>query len=234
MARRLQRKADGAPGSEARRARREHGARTREGILAAAETRFARLGFEATRLEDVGADAGVGRSGVLYHFGGKRELYEAVLEDVFGTLLRELRRVMAGPGSLAERIEPLIGVLIDYAGARPGVAQIALREALSPNSELRRVVRRQADPFLGFVSALLEEGSRTGALHPITIDAIHFVSVVSGAVTFYVAAIPSLLHGSYEALSPANLEAHKRDVVAIAQRLLGVDSGPHRTRSPRR
>src|SRR5919199_556696 len=53
--------------------------RTREAILAAAEDRFARLGFEGTSLQQIAEAAGVARSTPAYFFGTKQELYDAVL-----------------------------------------------------------------------------------------------------------------------------------------------------------
>ena len=58
--------------------------RTRTAILVAAEGLFAQKGFDATRLEDVAAAVGIRRASIVYYFRDKRELYDAVLEDVFG------------------------------------------------------------------------------------------------------------------------------------------------------
>ena len=50
--------------------------RTKEAILVAAEDCFARLGFGATSLQQIGEAAGVARSTPAYFFGGKETLYE--------------------------------------------------------------------------------------------------------------------------------------------------------------
>ena len=71
-------------------------ARSREAILDAAEELFADRGYDATSLTDVGAAAGVSRGTPGYFFGGKEQLYRAVLE-------RCLERVRQGERSGRER-----------------------------------------------------------------------------------------------------------------------------------
>jgi AcrR family transcriptional regulator len=52
---------------------------TKEKILDTAEELFMEHGFEATSLRQLTAAAGVNLAAVHYHFGGKEELFEAVL-----------------------------------------------------------------------------------------------------------------------------------------------------------
>jgi AcrR family transcriptional regulator len=54
-------------------------AERREQILAAATRAFARAGYAATNLDDIAAEAGVGRVILYRHFDSKAELYRAVL-----------------------------------------------------------------------------------------------------------------------------------------------------------
>ncbi len=66
----------------------------REQILAAATRTFARLGFSATSLDDVAAEAGVSRVILYRHFESKSDLYRAALDrycSVLGQHLHEPR-----------------------------------------------------------------------------------------------------------------------------------------------
>ena len=68
----------------------------RQGILEAAADVLGRLGFEATRIDDVAKDAGVAK-GLLYkHFPSKDALFEALLERQGDLYAEELRRTLAG------------------------------------------------------------------------------------------------------------------------------------------
>jgi AcrR family transcriptional regulator len=53
---------------------------TREDILGAARAQFARLGFEATTVRAIAADARVDPALVLHYFGSKQELFRAVID----------------------------------------------------------------------------------------------------------------------------------------------------------
>src|SRR5260221_13177568 len=59
----------------------ERTAPTRRKLLAAAETIFARDGFEAARLEDIAAGAGYTRGAFYANYGGKEEIFFALLEQ---------------------------------------------------------------------------------------------------------------------------------------------------------
>jgi AcrR family transcriptional regulator len=197
--------------------------RTRSQILEAAAVRFAECGYNATRLDDIGQDVGVGRSAVLYHFKDKRLLYRAVLDDLFGGLLAALRSPLMREGTLADRIEAAVSAFVDYIGQHPTVARLALRESLNTGSEIREEIQAQSQPFLSLLEMIFEEGELSGIFRPLRSDPLHFVSTVVGSTLFYVAALPTLVGElPYDLLCEEQLEAHKRDVLDITRRLLGI------------
>jgi TetR/AcrR family transcriptional regulator len=51
----------------------------REAILEAAEEVFAREGFAGARIETIGVEAGYNKSLIFHYFGGKDELYQAIM-----------------------------------------------------------------------------------------------------------------------------------------------------------
>ena len=197
--------------------------RTRGQILDAASTRFAQYGYGATRLEDVGEDVGVSRSAVLYHFKDKRLLYRAVLDELFGGLLAELRSSLIAGGTLADRLEDGVSAFVDYMGRHPTAARLALRESVNSDAMIRAEIQSQARPFLTLLEMIFEEGERSGVFRPLRSDPLHFLSTVAGSTLFYVAALPTFVGDlPYDLLSDQQLEAHKRDVLDITRRLLGI------------
>lgn len=217
----------------AKSSRRRRAEQTRGQILEAAALRFAELGFNETRLEDVGEDVGIGRSAVLYHFKDKQLLYRAVLEQHFGGLLGELRGALTAAGTLADRIEAAVRAFVDYMGRHPTAARLAVRESVNPDPRIRSEIQAQARPFLSLLETIFEEGERSGVFRPLRSDPLHFVSNVGGATLFYVAALPTFVEVlPYDPLSPEQLEAHKRDVLDITRRLLGI-RGPRSVDAPR-
>jgi AcrR family transcriptional regulator len=69
--------------ASARSGRRPGDARSREAIAAAARRRFADLGFDATSIRAIAAEAGVDPALVLYFFGSKEQLFAACIEWPF-------------------------------------------------------------------------------------------------------------------------------------------------------
>lgn len=207
----------------AARKRQKKAERTRGQILEAAALRFADSGFSETRLEDVGKDVGIGRSAVLYHFKDKQLLYRAVLDELFGGLLAVLRSSLMAGGTLADRLEDGVCAFVDYMGQHPTAARLALRESINPVPEIREEIQAQARPFFALLEMIFEEGERSGVFRPLRSDLLHFVSTVAGSTLFYVAALPTFVGElPYDLLCDEQLEAHKRDVLDITRRLLGI------------
>jgi AcrR family transcriptional regulator len=203
--------------------RRRRAETSRAEIVAAAEHRIAEFGYDATRLEDVATDVGLGRSGVLYHFPDKRQLYRAVLDDLFGDEVDRLRRALAGSGSLPDRIERVIDVAIDFLVERPAAARIALREASATDPAIRDEVRRQSGPLFDLLRLIFEEGERSGELNPVDTDPYFFLSAVAGTLIFYLAALPTFFERlPFDPVAPEQIARLKRNVLRTVQRLLGM------------
>jgi AcrR family transcriptional regulator len=202
--------------------------RTRRQILIAAERRFAEAGFENTRLDDIADDIGMVGSAILYHFADKRELYRAVRDGRAADLLAAVDHAVAAKAPPRERLVALVRASARAIATRPGLAGIALREAMSSD----RGAERRTNPLLGRIVALFEEGVRTGDIQPVGNEPYHFFSAVAGTILFYVAALPHFVADLPEDhLSADRMEMLESDAVAIAERLLGmsgpVPSGPH-------
>jgi AcrR family transcriptional regulator len=212
----------------ASQSRQKKAERTRSQILEAAAIRFAELGYGETRLEDVGHAVGIGRSAVLYHFKDKQLLYRAVLDEIFGGLLDRLRTALLGAGSLADRLEAAVAAFVDYMGQHPTAARISIRESVISDPRIREEIQSQARPFLILLETIFEEGERTGVFRPLRSDPMHFLSTVAGSTLFYVAALPTFVGElPYDPLSEEQLNAHKRDMLDVTRRLLGI-RGPRR------
>ena len=76
---------------------------------------------------------------------------------------------------------------------------------------------------MDLLNRVFDEGRRTKLFRDDPIDPLHLASAVAGTTVFFVAAIPSLLpQSSFDPLAPAQLEAHRRELLVIVRRLLGL------------
>jgi TetR/AcrR family transcriptional regulator len=209
-----------------------HGARaekTRAGILAAAEALFAERGFDATRLEDIAERVGIRRASIVYYFKDKRELYDAVLEDVFGGLHDALAEVLASGETLPEQIEAGVSAWVDSVGRRPSIARLILREVADANRERGVGVLEQTQRLRQLIQHEVLDRPNRKQTKLAAVDPVHLASAVAGATIFFVAAMPTLVPDlGFDPLSRERLEIHKQEVLHIAQRLLGIDAAPER------
>src|SRR5687767_15851524 len=69
---------------------------TRSQILDAAEGLFARKGYDATTIKEIGRASGVNPALLYYYFAGREDLYKAVLQRLFDTILSQGGAVLDG------------------------------------------------------------------------------------------------------------------------------------------
>jgi AcrR family transcriptional regulator len=80
---------------------------TRRKLLAAAERIFARDGFEAARLEDIAAGAGYTRGAFYANFGGKEEIFFALLEQWVWQRIDSVRAVLRKQKTPSQKLAAL-------------------------------------------------------------------------------------------------------------------------------
>ncbi len=75
---------------------------TRQAVLDAALRVMSRRGYAATRLDDIAAAARVSRGAIYHHFGGKLELFMALIEDASVVSSRATAQAIAEGGDFLE------------------------------------------------------------------------------------------------------------------------------------
>jgi len=86
----------------------EEAEQTRQDLLTAALTVFSRNGFEAARLEDVAQAAEVTRGAIYHHFGGKEELFIALLDEASEISNKAIQRATAEGGTLLQIVSRIL------------------------------------------------------------------------------------------------------------------------------
>lgn len=116
------------PRDEARKAKNDV---YREHILDAAERVFAERGYEATKVQDISALAGLSMGTIYAVFPGKLELFTAILEghgEAFVALVREVAERNLPP---REALSALITIYITYFVEHPNFLRTQLRSGIS-------------------------------------------------------------------------------------------------------
>lgn len=195
--------------------------RTRAEILAAAEAVFAESGFAAAKLQDVAQRVGIKRASLVYYFRCKQELYDAVLDGMFGELATRYRAILNTPAPLTERVERVIDAWVSYATERQALAPIVLREAARALPAQRAVLVQHSRAAIAATVQAIEEGQRQGVFRPI--DPIHFLFAVVGATVFFLSGTSTLVPDwPFDPFSREQTDALRGRVIEITRQLLGV------------
>lgn len=119
-----------------KRTQAERSQATREALIEAARGLFAERGYAGVGTEEIVRAAGVTRGALYHHFGGKRDLFEAVYERIEAELAQRIASGALGGGAT----EPL--------GAMRAGAEMFLQACTEP--EAQRIVLLDGPSVLGW------------------------------------------------------------------------------------
>lgn len=200
-------------------------ARSKIAILESAEQHFAKFGYTATRLEDIADDAGLTRPALFYHFPDKQALYHATLANAFSSLVVHIENALSGPGSIAQRFELAMEVLIEEIVIRPTLGRLILRYVTDIGERPEHSIYPESDSFIQTAWALFQQGCENGELKPLHEHPFHAASAVIGSTVFYTSAITTLIPSeAFDPLSPEHVAAQKSETLQVGRILLGINS----------
>ena len=154
-------------------------------ILVAARGLFGEYGFHGTTTRMIAEKAKIDISTLHYHWGDKRDLFEAVLMDINRDLGRELieveKKIHGRP--LGERIKIAIAAMTDYLFIHPEISNLVLHRYFSKTRH-EMIMDFKVPEFIGDIArsmGLTKDAKKTparGLLEVLTVmNGIHnFVS----------------------------------------------------------
>lgn len=156
-----------------------HTEATRRALLRSARSVFASRGFAGAGIEEIAARARVTTGALYHHFASKRDLFQAVAEQVEQELMERATTAAAGQPGPWEMLEAGIEVMLDACAARD-VQRIIFRDA--PNvlglANWRAIEERYAFGQLRhLLGALIEKDEITTS--PVDLQARVLLAVLS-------------------------------------------------------
>ena len=101
---------------------------TQDLILDAAERLFARQGFTATTIKQIGKEAAVNPALLYYYYDSKETLYRAMLQRILGQLLARGTEGMERASTHADRIRAFVRAQAKLLAEHPHFPQLLVRE----------------------------------------------------------------------------------------------------------
>ncbi len=151
-------------------------------ILREATRLFAAHGYDATPIQAVAVAAGVTRPTLVYHFGSKEGLRDAVLTALLDHWAAELPRLMAAATKGGPRLDALLDALFGFFRAEPALARLLLREMLDRPDDMGARLRNQLQPWTTLVVEAVRLGQGTGLLRADADPGAYVTLVISAAI----------------------------------------------------
>jgi TetR/AcrR family transcriptional regulator len=202
-------------------------AETAAAILDAAEPLFARQGFAATTIKQIGAAAGVNPALIYYWFGSKDDLYRELLRRLFGTLVTRGGERLAAVQSPAEAIRIIIQLQSQTMQAHPSLPRLLARELADHGAtHVREGVASLSATVFARLCKMIEEGQRAGLFRTDMDARFAAVSVVSLIPYFHIAKpAVAILLGVDEEPTAEQMDAYAAHAADFVLAALSVKGG---------
>ena len=165
---------------------------SRDQILDAAEELFAKKGFDASTIKQIGARARLNPALIYYYFGGKDDLYHAVLERLVGGLVARGRAALDRPASPPEAIRALVRAQLEFVLASPSLPKIMVREMVDHDARhAKGIILETVAGLFDRLCGVIEAGQREGVFRSDVEPRFAAVSTIS-QVAYFILARPAI------------------------------------------
>ena len=120
---------------------------TKTRVLDAALVSFGTIGYDASSLDGLAAELGIAKQTILYHFGAKRGLLDAVVDRSADELVGTLEAAVLTSGTGWDRIESVVRSVFRLALRRPELLGL-LREVSRPGSPTAERLSARLEPLV--------------------------------------------------------------------------------------
>jgi AcrR family transcriptional regulator len=142
----------------------------RQRLIVSARERFLTEGVDGASLRQIAKDASTNIGMVYYYFKTKDELFLAVVQDVYGDLLADMERSLAGDAPEEQQFARLYERMSRLSDEELKVLRMLIREALVSSPRLRELgdlfLRGHVPLLLGHIGRGIQEGRLRGDVPP--------------------------------------------------------------------
>lgn len=136
----------------------------RQQILDAAVRVFAARGYEASRVGDIAAEAGVAYGLVYHYFGSKEAVLEAVFREAWGRLLGAVAQAEQTAGTAPERLALVVKIVLRSWRDDPDLVRLLVRE-ITRNPHIQDELDEIGQAFAS-LERIVAGGQAEGTLRP--------------------------------------------------------------------
>lgn len=162
--------------------------RTRAELLAVATEVFAEQGLSGARVDEIAERTRTTKRMIYYYFGGKEQLYRAVLEEAYRGIREAEQSIHAGDLPPVEAVRRIAELTFDHHHAHPAFIRLVAIENIHRGEHLRKVesMRDLSTPVATLLDDVLARGRDEGSFRA-DVDAIDVHMLISAFCVFQVA-----------------------------------------------
>jgi AcrR family transcriptional regulator len=159
--------------------------RTRAEILDVATSEFADRGYAGARVDEIAAKTSTTKRMIYYYFGGKEQLYVAVLERAYSRIRRLEQQLDVEHLDPVQAVRELAGLTFDHHEAHPEFIRLVSIENIHRAEHIARskALSGLANPVLDVLDRILERGWDAGLFRD-DVDALDVHQVISAFCVF--------------------------------------------------
>lgn len=156
---------------------------TREKLLNAALDSFSTRGFDASSTRQIEEEAGVKRGLINYHFGSKKELWEATAAQIMAVAAREVQDALARADNVDPhaRLRYFVRAYVRFCARHPEVNRLMIQEGMRDDWRLTWLIEHAVEPWYRQVCTAYDEAKALGVAP--AMDYHNFYYILTGAAT---------------------------------------------------
>lgn len=158
---------------------------TKNEILEAALTTFARDGFDGASLPKIAEIAKIAHPLIHYYFGSKDNLWRETVDYAFGGLVAEATAVEAASRGLSplHRLRVMVQAFAQFAARYPDHLGLIMTEMRSDSERLVWLRKNYLNAFLGRLARALKDSQEQNEIKKIPVD--HLTFILIGSIVSY-------------------------------------------------
>jgi AcrR family transcriptional regulator len=137
---------------------------TRANILEVAAREFAEKGLAGARIDEIAEKTNSSKRMIYYYFGGKDELYRAVLERAYDSIRSSEDEARFETLPPDEALKALIGQTFDYHAKNPDFVRLVMNENIHHGEHVAQIegLKARNRSVIASLKSILESGAKEG------------------------------------------------------------------------
>ena len=169
--------------------RRRDAERTRADILDVARSEFARRGYAGARVDEIAARTRTTKRMIYYYFGGKEQLYLAVLERAYAEIRAAEQTLDVAHLDPVSAIRRLAELSFDHHEANPDFNRLVSIENIDRGEHIAKtsVLASLNTTAIDIIASILDAGRNAGVFTRDDVDALDVHMLISSFCIFRLA-----------------------------------------------